>query len=176
MQPLHSCSAENCRVDLCGRSADHTWREEEEEECEADWLCPIRAEPGWKLPPPVIDQEVVFVPIQSPPHILLKRGLLVDRDPRGRYPLQLPEHGSGHGLLLVHDQEGHLRHVAPAQTLTQASDPADQEGVDASSGCWQQVCLLWLAAYRLAWTWQKCQLAFSSATTTSRPTSFSIGA
>lgn len=76
---------------------------------------------------PVVDQEVVFVPIQGLPHITLKGSLLVDGDTRGRSPLQLPVHGSGVRLALIHYHKRHVCQVAAVQLVTQASDPSGRE-------------------------------------------------
>lgn len=71
---------------------------------------------------PIIDQEVIFVTIQSLPHVILKGFLLVDRNIRGRSSLQLPEHRSGHSLALIYYHKRHLCQVAAVQLVTQASN------------------------------------------------------
>lgn len=56
---------------------------------------------------PIIDQEVIFVTIQSLPHVILKGSLLVHRNTGGRSSLQLPVHGSGLSLTLIYYHKRH---------------------------------------------------------------------
>lgn len=83
----------------------------------------LKLEEGHALP--IIDQKVVFVTIQSLPHVILKGSLLVHGNTRGRSSLQLPVHGSGPGLSLIYYHERHICQVAARQLATQASNPTE---------------------------------------------------
>lgn len=87
---------------------------------------------------PIIDQEVIFVTIQSLPHIILKRSLLIHRDSRGRPSLQLPVHGSGLSLSLVYNHERHFSQVAAVQLVTQASNVGRLSEAELSGGLQQR--------------------------------------
>lgn len=87
---------------------------------------------------PIIDQEVIFISIQSLPHIALQRSLLIHRNSRGRSPLQLPVHGSGSSLALIHYHEGHFCQVAAVQLFTQASDLGCLSEAELSAGLQQR--------------------------------------
>lgn len=76
---------------------------------------------------PVINQEVIFVSVQSLPHIILKRLLLKHGDPGGSTSLQLPIHCSGMSVTLIYYYERHLSHVAAIQPITQASNSTDEQ-------------------------------------------------
>lgn len=71
---------------------------------------------------PVINQEVIFVSVQSLPHVILKRLLLKHGDPGGSTSLQLPIHCSGMSVTLIYYYERHLSHVVAIQPITQASN------------------------------------------------------
>lgn len=83
----------------------------------------LKVEEGHALP--IIDQKVIFVTIQSLPHVILKGSLLIHWNTRWRSSLQLPVHGSGLSLSLIYYYERHLRQVAAHQLATQASNPTE---------------------------------------------------
>lgn len=83
---------------------------------------------------PIIDQKVVFVTIQSLPHVILKGSLLIHRNTRWRSSLQLPVHGSGLSLSLIYYHERHLRQVAAHQPATQASNLGGLRETELSAG------------------------------------------
>lgn len=87
---------------------------------------------------PIIDQEVIFVAIQSLPHVILKGSLLVDGDARGRSSLQLPVHGSGLSVALIYYHKRHLCQVAAVQLVTQASNLGGLSETELSAGLQQR--------------------------------------
>lgn len=71
---------------------------------------------------PIVNQEVIFVTIQSLPHVILKRFLLIHGDPVGSASLQRPVHCSGMRLALIYNYERHVCQVVSIQLVTQASN------------------------------------------------------
>lgn len=83
---------------------------------------------SWRSPfSPVVDQEVIRRAAQRLPHVSLKRTLLVHLYTGGRSPLQLPVHGSGMSLSLVHYHVGDFCDVAALQPPLQDSHSAERQ-------------------------------------------------
>jgi len=83
---------------------------------------------------PIIDQEVIFVTIQLLPHVTLKGSLLIHRNIRRSFSLQLPVHGSGQSLSLIYYHERHLRQIAAVQPVTQTSNVGGLSETELSAG------------------------------------------